>query len=152
MASTKKKNSVESVHEMTDAAPKSDELHADTGTLVEENDIDADVEEGSSGKGDEGRLTRYFHEMAQLDVLRQEEEFSTAKRIESLEIDLATFVVVARGDRLDRRRIQCLARGDAARVVAIGERSAQATDRGDTVARWSSNATLETNRVDGLSG
>ena len=60
-------------------------------------------------------LAMYFRDMAELDVLRPEQEFETARNIEEMELDLwRTVVGFAPGDQLDPGRRRARARQAAA--------------------------------------
>ncbi len=61
----------------------------DESEIVEKDDKDEKAEKAKKARPDSGTyLSMYFRDMAELDVLRPEEEFTSAKEIESLEIML----------------------------------------------------------------
>jgi RNA polymerase primary sigma factor len=75
----------------TEAAESGDESSAETDADEEEEIEEASTTAGKRKRGDDepaSFLAMYFRDMAELDVLRPEQEFETARKIEDLEIDL----------------------------------------------------------------
>jgi RNA polymerase primary sigma factor len=111
-----------------------------TAAAAEEADEDEDEEEAEEGEGQAAKakkkgedepasfLAMYFRDMAELDVLRPEQEFETARNIEELELDLwRTILAFAPGsdwvmDVVERELGKQLPEAKLYRVAAAGAR------------------------------
>jgi len=107
-----------------DADEATDEVVADSDTE------EADEEQAEAKRGDDepaSFLGMYFRDMAELDVLRPEQEFETARRIEEQELDLWTTIlgfapgVTWIADTIEKAAGESLA--DVSTYRAVGEHS-----------------------------